>query len=397
VSVGVSELRDQQVCRPARIGIDGRRLGPRLKGIGRYIWELCKGLDQVLPAAEFFLYTPTPAGRAAISHRWSLRVDDSRWGRLPNNLWLVARAGLLSRRDRLDVFWGGTGLLPLVGLNTPTVLTVHDVIHRVAPETMDFSALWATRLFFASSLAKADAIVSNSAGTAERLRASFGYKAAAVVRPGLSEVFQPHPKAHTDSVLMRHAVERPYLLSVCTWEPRKGVETLIRAFLGMKAEGQLAHHKLLLVGERGWKDSPIIELVRSSESIVSLGYVDDLSLSGLYNGASAFIYPSSYEGFGMPVLEARACGARVVTSDTPELREAGGEDAIYVDPTETGIRTGISLALETEAASPTAAPIDWRDWDWTRSASVLATVLLNRTENGQEPVRPTNQISRMAS
>ena len=95
----------------------------------------------------------------------------------------------------------------------------------------------------------------------------------------------------------------------------------------------------------------------------------------------------------MPVLEARACGTRVVTSDTPELREAGGEDAIYVDPTETGIRTGISLALETE----NAPPIDWRDWDWTRSASVLATVLLERAENGQEPVRPTNQISRMAS
>jgi hypothetical protein len=132
VSVGVSELRDHQVYRPARIGIDGRRLGLRLKGIGRYIWELCKGLDQVLPAAEFFLYTPTPPGLAAISDRWSIRVDDSRWGRLPNNLWLVVRAGHLSRRDRLDVFWRGTGLSPLVGLNPRTVLTVHDVIHRVA-------------------------------------------------------------------------------------------------------------------------------------------------------------------------------------------------------------------------------------------------------------------------
>ena len=386
-------LRDRQSCQPVRIGIDGRRLGPRLKGIGRYIWELCKGLDQILPAAEFFLYTPTSPGLAPISHRWSIRVDDSRWGRLPNNLWLTARAGLLSRRDRLDVFWGGTGLLPLIGLNTRTVVTVHDVIHRVAPDTMDLRALWATRLFFPSSLATADAIVSNSAGTAERLKANFGYEAAAVVRPGLSEVFQPRPKAHTDSVLMRHGVERPYLLSVCTWEPRKGLETLIRAFLGMKAEGQLAHHRLLLVGERGWKDSPIIELVGSSEWIVSLGYVDDMSLSGLYNGASAFIYPSTYEGFGMPVLEARACGARVVTSDTPELREAGGENAIYVDPTETGVRSGISLALETE----TTPPIDWREWNWTRSASVLAGVLLNRTETGRKSARPTNRNPRVAS
>jgi glycosyltransferase involved in cell wall biosynthesis len=384
----VSKLRDLQSCHPLRIGIDGRRLGPHLKGIGRYIWELCKGLDRVLPTAEFFLYSPTPLGLAAISRRWSIRVDGSRWGRLPNNLWLVARAGLLSRRDRLDVFWGGTGLLPLVGLNTSTVLTVHDVVHRVAPQTMDFTALWATRLFFARSLARADAIVSNSAGTAKRLMESFGCKTAAVVRPGLSEVFQPRPKAHTDSVLIRHGVERPYLLSVCTWEPRKGLETLIRAFLGMKAEGQLAHHKLLLVGERGWKDSPIIELVHRSESILSLGYVDDMSLSALYKGASAFIYPSSYEGFGMPVLEARACGARVVTSDTPELHESGGEDAIYVDPTELGIRAGISLALETE----NTPAVDWHDWNWTRSASLLATVLLNRAETGKSRYARPNQL-----
>ena len=376
MNVGIAALPQEELARPLRIGIDGRRLGPNPKGIGRYIWELCKGLDQALPAAKFFVYVPKPPNVPAISHRWSTRVDHSPLGRrLPNNLWLVASAGLLGRRDNLDAFWAGAGLLPLVGLKARGVLTVHDVVHKVAPRTMDFNARWAAYLFFSGSLARADSIVSNSLGTANRLKNTFGYTVDAVVRPGLSAVFRPRCEGHTLAVLRRYGVSRPYLLSVSTWEPRKGLAPLIRAFRRMKAEGLIPNHKLLLVGERGWKDSSISELARKCESAVSLGFVDDTSLAALYSGTDAFIYPSTYEGFGMPVLEARACGARVVTSNTPELREAGGDDAIYVAPTEHGIRSGISLAVEAAAARP----IDWRDWNWGKSASVLAEVLLGRS------------------
>jgi glycosyltransferase involved in cell wall biosynthesis len=372
-------------CEPVRIGIDARRLGPQPKGIGRYIWELCRGLDQVLPTADFFLYAPKPLYLPAISRRWSIRVDDSPLGRrLPNTLWLVARAGLMSRRDRLDVFWAGTGLLPLLGLDSRAVLTVHDVVERVAPQTMDRHALWGSRLFFKRSLARADAIVSNSAGTAERLKSNFGYAVAAVVRPGISEEFRPRSEKHILGVLARYRVNRPYLLSVSTWEPRKGLEQLIHAFLRMKSEGLIPHHKLVLVGERGWKDSTIVELARKSEAVVSLGFVEDASLAALYSGTEAFVYPSLYEGFGMPVLEARACGARVVTTDLPELREAGGEDAIYISPTEEGIRSGIAQAV----AARVARPINWRDWNWAGSASVLAQVLLDGFNVRTPKMRP---------
>ena len=376
---------DERNWAPVRIGIDARRLGPQPKGIGRYVWELCQGLDQVLPAAEFFLYAPKPLHLPVISRRWSIRVDDSPLGRrLPNTLWLVARAGLMSRRDRLDAFWAGTGLLPLVGLDSRAVLTVHDVVERVAPQTMDRHALWASRLFFQRSLARADAIVTNSAGTAERLKTNYGYPVAAVVRPGISEVFRPRSAKHTLAVLARYRVNQPYLLSVSTWEPRKGLEQLIHAFLRMKSEGLIPHHKLVLVGERGWKDSTIVELARKSEAVVSLGFVEDASLAALYSGAEAFVYPSRYEGFGMPVLEARACGARVVTTELPELREAGGEDAIYISPTEEGIRAGIALAV----AGRAVRPINWGDWNWAGSASILAQVLLDCINVRTPKMRP---------
>jgi glycosyltransferase involved in cell wall biosynthesis len=155
----------------------------------------------------------------------------------------------------------------------------------------------------------------------------------------------------------------------------------------MKANGMIANHKLLLVGDRGWKDSSIVELVRNSESVIRLGFVDDTSLAALYSGADALIFPSTYEGFGMPVLEARACGARVVTSDLPELREAGGDDAIYVTPTEQGICSGISLAV----AMPKAKPIRWQDWNWTLSADALAEVLLDCAHTESAPARAVVQ------
>src|SRR6185312_17245637 len=108
-----------------RIGIDGRILGARPKGIARYIWELCKGLDEILPHAEFFLYSPEPTNLLPISNRWHERVETG-WARqLPNSLWAVTRPGHLARYDSLDVFWGGTGLLPLIGPSTRSVLTVH--------------------------------------------------------------------------------------------------------------------------------------------------------------------------------------------------------------------------------------------------------------------------------
>jgi glycosyltransferase involved in cell wall biosynthesis len=375
-----------------RIGIDGRRLGSRPKGIGRYIWELCNGLDEVLPKAQFFLYSPRPLNLPPISGRWSIRVDESPFRRLPSNLWLVVGAGRLAQRDEVDCFWSGSGLLPLVGRRARTVLTIHDLVHKVAPETMDTRALWATRLFFRSSVANADALVSNSEGTAMRLEGLFGYKVAAVVRPGLSKLFQPKSGREIQQILSHYEVTKPYLLAVATWEPRKGLQPLIQTFLNMKDGGLIRDYKLVLVGERGWKDTAIADLVRhNADSVLSLGFVHDMALAGLYRGAEAFVFPSKYEGFGMPVLEARACGTAVITSDLPELREAGGEDGIYVEPTEEGIRNGILTVLKRRP--PTG--LDWRDWSWSKSAGILAQVLIGPAGNASGLAADTEAVSQI--
>jgi glycosyltransferase involved in cell wall biosynthesis len=329
-------------------------------------------LDALLPEAEFFVYARKPIILPEVSSRWHPRIDRSPTGRmLPNTLWLVLAAGFVSRRDNLDVFWGGNALLPLLGLRARTVVTVHDLVYRIAPETCTLPGLWSSRLLFPSSLARADAVLVNSNGTARRLQETFGRSVAAVARPGLSPLFRPASEAQIDTTMRRLGLNRPYLLSVATREPRKNLSLLIRTFLRMRDQGLIAKHKLVLAGDRGWKGGEISRAIaQGGDSVRDIGYVPEDQLAALYSGADVFVFPSKYEGFGMPVLEARASGTWVVTTDSPELREAGGEDAIYITPTEENLRAGILKAL----VSPPPKPLAPESHGWARSASAMAEV-----------------------
>jgi glycosyltransferase involved in cell wall biosynthesis len=355
-----------------RIGIDGRALGVRPKGIPRYVWELCRGLDMTLPNAEFYLYSRNPTGLPLISTRWHERPDSAWARRMPKSLWAVVRPGFMAREDKIDVFWGGAWLIPLIGLSVRSVLTVHDLVYKVVPETMSTRTRWAMRMFFEPSLSHAHAVLTNSQGTARRLHTLMGYRAHAVVPPGVSSAFQPQTEVKIATVLARHSLRRPYVLGVATLEPRKGLDSLVRAFCRLQSESELSNHTLVLVGERGWRDASLARLINGSGPRINwLGFLDDEELVALYSGCDVFVYPSKYEGFGMPVLEARACGARVVTSDTPELHEAGGNDAIYVTPTEDGIRTGILAAIGSKKKSE----FNWHTQSWLSSSAVLASAL----------------------
>ena len=167
--------------------------------------------------------------------------------------------------------------------------------------------------------------------------------------------------------------DHPYILAVATWEPRKNLELLIKTFLDMKMQGLLGEHKLVLVGGRGWKDQRLADIISGTDSVIPLGYLPENQLAPLYTGADVFVFPSVYEGFGMPILEARACGTRIVTSDVPELHEAGGNDAIYVQPSLDKIRQGILDALLREKQVHSGDP---KLPSWEVGASILATALM---------------------
>jgi glycosyltransferase involved in cell wall biosynthesis len=359
-----------------RVGLDGDALRTPLSGVGYYIFNLAKELDTLLPEVSFIAYSRLPVGAVALpSLRWQLRSEPiPAFRRLPSFVWLKTRGRAMCESDRLDVFWAGRTLHPRLGSGVRTVCTVHDLNHLVVPETMQFQNRWSSRLFFRRDLLTAHCVLTNSYGTADRIRTMIGAEVSDVVQPGVTPQFRPPQSIHEVEIterLARLGVKRPYLLSVATTEPRKNLGVALRAYIDLKREGNLRQHQLVLAGPSGWKNRELKQIVEGARlyGLVLAGYVSDELMPSLYAGAEALVFPSLYEGFGMPVLEARACGTRVITTDIPELREAGDEYVVYVQPTLDGIKSGILRAIDL----PKPPPATGRTW--REGASILACAL----------------------
>jgi glycosyltransferase involved in cell wall biosynthesis len=346
------------------------------------MFEICRELDALLPSAEFFVYAPEPVELPGGSGRWQCRAEARRWARrLKPIAWLKLRAGRLCREDRLDAFWGSATLFPPLPAGVRRVTTVYDLTFRVAPETMSRTHLLAQRLFFAYDVRHAHHRVAISQGTATRLQEWLGGPLAAVALPGLSPAFRPRDPAAVAATLQTFGIAKPYFLAVATWEPRKNLELLVRVFRALHARGEFHDYRLVLAGGAGWKDQHLRALLQVGDSVntpvisqgvTATGFVGDNELADLYSGCRAFVFPSAYEGFGIPVLEARACGAPVVATDLPELREAGGTGAIYIPPTAEGLRQGLRRVIAEVPAPPPSRDVlpTWRG-----SAKVLAGYL----------------------
>jgi glycosyltransferase involved in cell wall biosynthesis len=359
-----------------RIGIDGDALRAPLSGVGYYIFNLCRELDALLPEARFIAYSRLSGPAVALpSPRWQLRTEPlGAFRRLPSFVWLKTRCRAMCAADRIDVFWAGRTLHPKLADGVRTVCTVHDLNYLVVPETMQFQSRWSSRLWFRGDILTADCVLANSYGTAERIRTMMGAEVSDVVQPGVTPQFlaaQPAREIEFPAYLSRLGVKRPYLLSVATPEPRKNLAAVLRAYIDLKRDGKLSEHQLVLAGPTGWKNRGLKQRLDEARpyGLVLAGYVPDESMPMLYAGADALVFPSLYEGFGMPVLEARACGARVITTDIPELREAGDEYVIYVQPTVEGIQAGILRAISLPKP-PRAVGRTWNE-----AARILARAL----------------------
>ena len=359
-----------------RIGIDGRAFYGVAAGTGRYVTELCKVLDQALPDAQFHVYGNRPLHMPVHNERWHWRSEPSWFWRLcPASLWYFLRCGVWASRDGIDVFWGCANFLPLrLSSRIQTVLTVYDLVFLLYPQTMGHKHRLVYKLFFGKSLARADRLVSISQGTASRLLQHFGVTTDAIVRPAARPEFSPPSSQAIAQTRARFGLPEAYFLSVSTLEPRKNLPALLQALFNLSKAAGSPNLYLVLVGQRGWLSRPLDRLLQRSRQnglqIIELGYVPDDALPTLYAGAQAVLMPSLYEGFGMPVLEALQCGAQVLTSDTPETREAGGQSALYVTPDVAGIQAGLQTLLQTAAQAHAAGSTP--TWSWQSEGHALA-------------------------
>ena len=333
-----------------RIGIDSRPFQGQLAGTGRYVLELCRALDQWLPEAEFFLYGNEPYELPLTSYRWKKSFDESiLFDRLPASIWYLERVGRLARRDGIDIFWGSANFLPKgVGRNSgacASVLTVLDLVPDLYPETMNWKHQLAYHLYFEQSLKNADRLVTISYGSKDRLERKYAKPCDAVVYPCAGEAFKSPSVDLIRKVRDRYGLQSNFLLTVATLEPRKNLGNLLKAMIQLKSERGIVVPDLVLVGQVGWKAQVLLELITSARAagikVLQTGFVPDEDLPALYAASSAFVFPSIYEGFGMPVLEALKCGAYVLASDIPEIREAGGEYPKYFEPSLTGIANAL--------------------------------------------------------
>lgn len=250
---------------------------------------------------------------------------------------------------KLDRLIGGTDVFFLPNLNfaavskqTKLVVTAHDLSFELFPETFSWKRrLWHFFINFRMLARRADMIIAVSRSTKEDLMTRYGVpdEKIAVIRSGIGERFSVMSRNDTRLVEVKERYGLPYrfILYLGTFEPRKNILGLIRAYEALMKLGHpvLGKYALVLAGARGWKCNGIFEAIERSpyrDRIVLPGFIADEDKPVLYNLASVFAYPSFYEGFGFPPLEALSCGVPVIASHSSSLPEAVGDAGIMIDP-----------------------------------------------------------------
>lgn len=312
--------------------VDGRQLEGVGTGVATWLGSILGGLDAA-DRRRLIVLT-----RGALADPPPVEVRPLQW---PSALWHV-QAALCARRAGAAYLSPDSFLVPLL-LGRRATLVVHDLTPLLLPAAHTWRSRVSHRALLRLALWRAGSIVVPSATTADDVTAF-----APRVRPRLRVIAEaarplPEPEGATPST--------PYLLYVGTVEPRKNVDALIRAFTSAAPEGWC----LAIAGKLGWLDDlerrEIESLVAADPRVELLGFVSDARLATLYDGAGAFAYPSAYEGFGLPVLEAMARGVPAIISDAPALVEVAGDAALVAGRTalEAELREAIAQLLSDEA------------------------------------------------
>jgi len=312
-----------------RIAVDARPLAHPYTGIGRYTESLLRHL--VRSGHQWFLYSDRViAPRFEIDDHVQLRMG----GTIPGSPFSLLYSQLVfprwSRGDCVNIFWSPRHHLPLYLPDSVTgVVTLHDFAWKRFPHTMRPGNRLLERMLMGPSLKRAAGILAVSEFTARELDAEYPEcSGRCVVIPGAAAL----PEAAGETGIELPA--DPYLLFVGTPEPRKNLETLMRAYARMAARVE-RRFDLMLVGAGGWGGfDPIAEIEEPGlkRRVRRLGRVSDLELHRIYANARALVFPSLYEGFGLPALEAMLRGVPVIASNRAALPELVGETGMLIDP-----------------------------------------------------------------
>lgn len=339
-----------------RIGIDYTAAARQRAGIGRYTRELVNALLRLESPYSYVIFAAAGGLEQARRRAWamplrdraeirSLPLSDDWIARLWHRLRLPIPVEMVT--GPLALFYSPDFVLPPTKNTTRTLLTVHDLSFLRYPEAFVPALCRYLERVVPRSVARADLVLADSAHTRADLIALLGTppEKVHVLYSGVDTRFCPQPEeGELQRLRARYGIgEQPYILSVGTVQPRKNYVRLIQAFAQLP-DPQL---QLVIAGAPGWLYQEVMaEAEKHGDRVRILGFVEERDLPALYRNAVLFAFPSLYEGFGLPVLEAMACGTPVVCSNASSLPEVAGEAALLVDPFDTdGLAQAMALVL----------------------------------------------------
>ena len=371
-----------------RIGIDYTSAARQSAGIGRFTRELVRA---ALALDEDNDYRLLVAGRQPVaqahlpraSRRYRLvqtPISERNLVRLWHRLQIPLPVEVFL--GRVDIFHSPDFVLPPVA-RAVKVLTIHDLSFLRVPECADPRLRWYLGQVVPRSVRRADFLLADSESTRRDLVELLGVPPdrVQVIYGGVDAMFAPVEDAEAlRRAREKYARGRPFILAVGTLEPRKNYPTLIRAFARARQAARLPH-ALVIVGRKGWVYEPIFAAVDDlglHDEVIFPGFVPDEELPALYNGADVLVTPSFYEGFGLPALEAMACGTPVIVSDVSSLPEVVGEAGVRIDPRdEAGLAEAIVRVVGDSALRAglrEAGLRRAREFTWDRAARELLGV-----------------------
>jgi len=364
-----------------KIGIDARCFVGNRTGVGNNVFMLLSELIKIRPDDEVYLYSSKDFDIPIQDDRIVKRVGKTLFAK-SGVVWSLTEFRHAILMDGIDVFWGPSAMLPKSHPQLKTVLTINDFVWKKYPGTMTPLSRIVFSFLSRSAISSATKVFTISEAVASELELYTGRHADAVICPAASDCFYRRCDTEIEAVKEKYGISTPYYLIVGTLEPRKNLETFLRAYSAiLSSVGNLVpSSRLIIAGGKGWKDAAILEHINQAENdgwLKRIGYVDDEDLPALYSGADIFFMPSLYEGFGMPVLEARCCGTPLIVADVPAMHEAGGDEPWYHAPTYDGIYTMLERILVRKEMPPKSG-VNPVKWSW-RSGALSLSKLIDET------------------
>lgn len=357
------------------IGIDASRLSVSQRtGTEHYTYEILRAMAAIAPDEAIRLYLNAPLLPQGLNLPWEVRS-------IPfPRFWTHGRLSYEMLRQPPELLWVPAHVIPLI--HPPSVVTIHDLGYLHAPETHTKQRRRELHLTTRWSVKTARHIIAISETTKRDLveRYHVAPLKISVAPHGVSDRFVRATQAEIAELRHRRALPGPFILAVGTVQPRKNYAALARMVAKLRASG--LPHTLVIAGKQGWMSKQVIDEIAGDGNtglVRFLGYLDDADLPALYSAADIVAFPSRYEGFGLPAIEAMACGTPVVVSNRGALPEVAANAALHADPADedefaSALRRGI-LNSELRDGLIERGLLRAQEFTWERSARLTLSVL----------------------